>query len=462
MNGESQHSAAAVLPDSAPVQNRAELIAYLRAGETPRGQWRIGTEHEKIGLQQKGFAPVPYAGPRGIAAVLQSFADQHGWRPVLEGGNIIALAKEGASITLEPGGQLELSGAPLKRITQTCAEFNAHLELLRRVSQPLGLVWLALGANPLHSVEDAPRMPKARYKIMRAYLPQRAELPLEMMHLSATVQANFDFESESDMAQKMRGALTVTPVVSALFANSPFRLGKPSGFVSWRMHVWRHTDSHRCGMLPFVFQPNFGYAQYVNWALQVPMFFIVRAGEYVAAQGLPFGEFMRRGLGEHRATMADWKLHLTTLFPEVRCKQFIEVRGADASPPELTCALPALWKGILYHEGALAAATELLPGASAEGLEAALDAVARRALAARVGRHSALELARELYAIARESLRLQHADSGFGPNDESDEVFLDPVGEILERGQSPGEQLLARWEGEWGRQTEKLINAARY
>jgi glutamate--cysteine ligase len=442
-----------------PIGSEAELVQWIAAGETPRDAWRVGTEHEKIGLRSDDMRPVPYEGERGIAAVLSAIARSDGWSEVREAENVIALAKDGASITLEPGGQLELSGAPLRTIHQTCDEFHRHLEVVRRVSEPLEIVWLSLGMNPLYAVPDIPQMPKARYEIMRRYLPTRGDMALQMMHLTATVQANFDFSSEADMVQKLRTALSVTPIVSAIFANSSLSERKVNGFVSRRLHIWRYTDPDRCGVLPFVFEPGFGYERYTRWALDVPMFFIVRGGRYIPADGMPFREFLARGLQGERATLTDWESHLTTLFPEVRLKRILEVRGADAVPPGLICALPALWKGILYDDSALAAAAELLPDTGAETREAALDAVARRGLSAELGGRSALDLARELLGIASEGLRrIGHA----GRVDADERGYLDPIAEQLELGKSPGQVVLDRWEGEWQRSASSLIGYARY
>ncbi len=446
--------------ESTPVESVDDLTAFLRAGEKPRERFRVGTEHEKIGLRTDSYQPVPYEGEAGIGALLRAIQVTDGWEPVFEGEHVIALLKDGASITLEPGGQLELSGAPLRKIYDTCNEFQEHLDLIRRVSEPLGLLWLSLGANPIHDVADVPHMPKGRYDIMRAYLPTKAELPLHMMHLTATVQANFDFSSEDDMVAKMRMAMGVTPIVSAVFANSPLFRGKPSGFVSRRLNIWRHTDPDRCGMLPFVFEPGFGYDRYAEWAVDVPMFFVVRGGRYLPAEGTTFREFMERGFEGHHATLADWNLHLTTLFPEVRCKQFIEVRGADAVPPDLICALPALWKGLLYDDDSLAGAWALARAWSFEERDAAIEAVARRGLAAEVAGRPVLELARELTALASDGLaRIDHR-GGLEHRDERG--FLDPITEILERGTSPGEEILDRWEGEWNRQMDALVKFARY
>ena len=442
-----------------PVGSVADLVEFARAGEKPRAAWRVGTEHEKIGVQRESLRPVPYAGENGIAGVLAAVAAETGWREVREGGALIALEGDGASITLEPGGQLELSGAPLRTIFETCEEFHRHLDVIRRVSEPRGLVWIALGANPFHDVEEMPRVPKARYAVMRRYLPTKGELAMHMMHLSATVQANFDYASEADMAAKLRTAMGVSPLVSALFANSALYLGKPSGFITRRVHIWRHVDPDRCGMLPFVFEPGLDYEKYVQWALDVPMFFVLHEGEYRQVQGLTFRRYLAEGHEGKRATLQDWNLHLTTLFPEVRLKQFLEVRGADAVPPELTCALPALWKGILYDDGARDAAWRLVADWSFAEREAALEAVARRGLSARVAGRPVLPLARELVEIARAGL----ARIGDGRGGETDERgFLDPLAAVAERGRSPGEEVLTLWEGAWRGSPERLIEYARY
>jgi glutamate--cysteine ligase len=437
----------------------ADLVAFARAGEKPRAAFRVGTEHEKIGIRVADLRPVPYAGEDGIEGLLAAVAEQDGWTPVREGDALVALEKDGASITLEPGGQLELSGAPLRTIFETCREFHRHLDLIRRVSEPRGIAWLSLGANPLHDVDEIPRVPKARYAVMRRFLPPRGELAMHMMHLTATVQANLDYASEADMAAKMRTAMGVSPIVSALFANSSLYLGKPSGFVSRRVHIWRHVDPDRCGMLPFVFEPGFGYERYVEWALDVPMFFVLRDGRYLPSDGMSFRRFLAVGHELGPATLQDWNLHLTTLFPEVRLKQFLEVRGADAVPPGLICALPALWKGLLYDDDAREAAWALVADWQFPEREAALEAVARRGLAAEVAGRPVLPLARELVAIGREGL----ARIGDGAGGESDERgFLDPLEAVVESGRSPGEEVLLRWEGEWERSPARLIDYARY
>lgn len=443
-----------------PVVNSAEdLVAWFRGAEKPASQWRVGTEHEKIGVYAANGERVPYEGERGIRVLLQRIAARDGWTPVLEHGHVIALEKDAASITLEPGGQLELSGAPLSSIWETCREFNAHVELVKQVSEDLGIVWLSLGADPFHKVSEIPIMPKGRYAIMREYLPKRGSLGLEMMHSTATVQANFDYSSERDMASKMRTAMGCTPIVSAIFANSSLTEGRDNGLASRRVAIWRDTDPDRCGLLHFVFDPDFGYRDYVEWALDVPMFFIVRDGRYVQVGNIPFRTFMREGFGSERACEADWEAHLRTVFPEIRLKKVIEVRGADAVPCGLTCALPALWKGILYDDAAREAAWQLVRSFTWEQREAAQIEVARLGLAGTIAGRPVLGLARELTEIAREGLRRIAAR---GVTDADESGFLDPVHAQLELGQSPGEEIRRRWNGEWQGSMQRLIDHARY
>jgi glutamate--cysteine ligase len=389
---------------------------------------------------------------------LERIADRAGWEPIFEDGNIIALQRDGASITLEPGGQLELSGAPLRTIFETSEEFHAHLELVRGVSESLDIVWLGLGIHPIHSVDELPRMPKERYRIMLRYLPTRGSRGPIMMFSTATVQANFDYASEEDMVDKVRTALVVSPIVSAIFANSSLSEGKANGFVSRRMHAWTDTDPDRCGMLPIAFEPDFGYRRYVEWALDVPMFFVLREGRFEPAYDMTFRQFLENGRGGERATLADFDRHLTTLFPEVRVKQFIEVRCADAVPSGLTCSLPALWKGILYDETARSAAANLVEASQAER-EAAVEAVSRQGLAASYAGRPVLGLARELAELARNGLeRIGHA----GPSAPDESVFLDPIFAQLALEKSPGQAVLECWEGEWERSFERLIEYARY
>jgi glutamate--cysteine ligase len=445
--------------EQSPVDGIEDLLGYFREAEKPRDRWRVGTEHEKVGVYADTGDRVPYEGPYGIGALLEKFAEQKGWDRIQEGGRTIGLAHDGASVTLEPGGQIELSGAPLRTARETCIEFNTHVDLVKELSDEFGIAWLGLGIDPFHDVADIPIMPKKRYDIMRAYLPTRGGLALEMMHATATVQANFDYADEADMIEKMRMALVVTPIVSALFANSSISGGKENGYVSRRLVIWRDTDPDRCGLIPFVFDPDFGYRRYAEWALDVPLFFIVRDGTYHAGDGTTFRQFMERGFAGARPTLSDWDMHLTTLFPDVRLKRIIEVRGADAVPREGICALPALWKGLLYDEGAREAAWTLLSETTMEQLDDAQLDVARRGLRAEMGGRKVLDLARELVSYSSEGLRqLLEADE----TDQDETHFLDPLRAQIERGISPGEEIAERWRGEWDRNRERLIEATRY
>lgn len=436
-----------------------DLVRYFAEGETPRAEWRIGLEHEKIGVLEESGARLPYGGERSIRTVLERLAAGEGWKPVYEGGALIALQKDGASITLEPGGQMELSGAPLATIREICAEFTEHVTHVKEVCSDLGIAWLGLGEDPFHAVAEIPEVPKERYAIMRSYLPGRGPMALDMMHATATVQANFDFADEADMVRKLRTATAISPVVSALFANSTVSEGRANGFASHRVEIWRFTDPDRCGVPDVFFSPDFGYRAYAEWALDVPMFFLVRDSRYLPADGATFRQFLRDGLHGHRATLEDWEVHLTTVFPEVRLKRYIEVRGADAVPPRLTCALPALWKGILYDDEALGEVAGWVDSWRPPELREALAAVARRGLAAELFGRTALEWARDLVGASAAGLRRIALR---GETDRDERSFLEPVFEILERGESPGEEVRRRWQGEWKQSPQRLIEHARY
>lgn len=450
-------------PQDRPVEGVGDLVAYFRAAEKPRADWAVGTEHEKVGVYADTGDRVPYEGPYGIGALLDKIHAAVGWDRIEERGRVIALAREGASITLEPGGQIELSGIPLKTTRQTCAEFNTHVDLVKELSDDFGIAWLGLGIDPFHEVDDMPTMPKARYDIMRRYLPTRGGLALDMMHATATVQANFDYADEADMIAKMRVALLATPIVSALFANSGISGGRENGYVSKRLVIWRDTDPDRCGLIPFVFDPDFGYERYMQWALDVPLFFVIRDGAYHAGDGTTFRQYMERGFpieGETlRPTVKDWDMHLTTLFPDVRLKRIIEVRGADTVPRAHICALPAIWKGLLYDAGAVEATRALLADVTTEALDAGQLDVAKRGLRAEMAGHAVLDLARELVAISDAGLGRIHAE-GWSEHDERS--FLDPLREQIEKGVSPGEETARRWRDEWNGDRQKLIEATRY
>lgn len=445
-----------------PLRERAQLIDYFRRAEKPRSAWRVGSEYEKVGILTDTLGPVPYEGERGIAAVLERVRSDHGFEPLFDAGRLVGLERDGATITLEPGGQLELSGLPLRTMHETAAELRRHLDELEHSTRPLGIAWLALGLQPFVDLDHAPRMPRERYSVMREYLGRRDALGLHMMHLTAGVQANLDFGSPSDLARKLRVALAVSPVTTALFANSALSGGAPSGYQSRRAHIWRHTDPDRCGLLPFVFEEGFSsdgvYERYTDWALDVPMLFLVRGGHHLPAGGLTFRQFMRAGLHGHSPTIADWNLHLTTLFPEVRVKRVLEVRATDAVPAGLSVALPAFWKGLLYDEAALAAAERR----TARWTHAELDKLhldaARSGLAARAPDAPVLAVARELVGFARDGLvRIGEKDSA--GRDES--IHLEPLFERLERGISPAAELMVRWES-WGDRRQSLLDYARY
>ena len=446
-----------------PIEDLEQLVEYLRKAETPVEEFRVGTEHEKIALYEADLAPVPYEGERGIRAILSVLRDEHGFEPLLDDDRLVGLERDGASITLEPGGQLELSGAPLHSLHETCREFNEHVALMKQVSARFGIIWLGLGIHPLARIDELPRMPRQRYAIMREYIGARDDLGLEMMHGTGTVQANFDFASEADMARKLRVALAASPVVTALYANSSVSGGEPNGFESRRAWVWRHTDPDRCGFLPFVFDNGWGegtaYARYVEWALDVPMLFIVRDEHHLPAHGRTFRDLVASGFEGGRATLADWHIHLTTLFPETRVKRVIEVRGADAVPPKLVCGLPAFWKGLLYDEDALAGAEALTGAWSHAQVEALHAEVTRAGLKADAPDGPILAVAKELVELSARALKRMGNRNRAG-QDES--IFLDPLYEIIDRGTSPGRYLLECWDGAWSRRIEFLVDYAKY
>ncbi|MHB8417841.1 MAG: glutamate--cysteine ligase [Myxococcales bacterium] len=432
-----------------PVDSVDQLVAFLREGEKPRERFRVGMEHEKIGLCGGTVAPIPYGGERGIGELLSRLR-RFGYELFLEQGRPIAALQGGLSITLEPGGQLELSGRPFGCSHDLARELRRHLALVRALGAELGHLWLGVGYRPFGTVDQAQWMPKGRYRRMREHLSRAGALGLDMMTMTATVQANFDFSDEADMARKVRVATRVSPIVTALFANSPLRDGRESGFLSFRTEVWRQTDPARCGLLQAALREDFGYRAYVEWALDVPMIFVRRGDEYRDPGGRTFRRFLSEGLGGERATLTDWEDHLTTLFPEIRLKRVIEVRGADAGTAEMCAALPSLWKGLLYDADALEAAGKLVRAGHAE-LVALSEDVSRRALAARLGDRPVLDLARELVDIAAGGL---HHQQGCGRDEAR---FLEPLYQIVEDGRCPAEVALAKLHGELGGDPRKLL-----
>src|SRR5512138_15000 len=351
--------------DMTPLQSRDELVAWFEAGIKPPSEFRIGTEHEKTPFTLEGRQPVPYEGRHGIRALLEGMQLLLGWEPIMERGNIIGLfdVTGGGAISLEPGGQFELSGAPVETVHQTCSELMAHLAQVKEVARPLGIGFLGLGMTPNWTRAQIPVMPKGRYRIMTNYMPKVGKLGLDMMYRTCTVQVNLDYSSEADMIKKLRVSLALQPIATALFANSPFTEGKPNGFLSYRSHIWTDTDNDRCGMLPWVFDGSMGFERYVDYALDVPMYFVYRDGKYIDASGQSFRDFLKGKLPARPGelpTVNDWADHVTTAFPEVRLKRYLEMRGADSGPLPALNALPALWVGLLYDQTALDAAWDLV------------------------------------------------------------------------------------------------------
>jgi glutamate--cysteine ligase len=431
------------------ITDKRQMIDYLASGNKPREAWRIGTEHEKFAFSRKDFRPLPYDGPAGIRALLEGLSDRFGWQKVLEGDNPIALVRDGASVSLEPGGQFELSGAALETIHQTCAEVGVHLEEVKAVCDGLDAGMLGVGFNPKWARADIPWMPKGRYKIMRDYMPKRGTLGLDMMTRTSTVQVNLDYASEADMVKKFRVSLALQPIATALFAASPFTEGRPNGFKSFRSHIWTDTDPDRCGILPFVFEEGFGFERYVDYMLDVPMYFVYRDGKYIDASGQSFRAFMDGRLpalpGELPA-LGDFVDHLSTAFPEVRLKKFLEMRGADGGPWRRLCALPALWVGLLYDDTALDAAWDLVKDWTAEEHQALRDDVPRLAIATPFRGGSVKDVAQTMLAIAREGLRARRRFNGEG-DDES--IFLDTLFAIVGSGRTLADEMLEAYSGVW-------------
>jgi len=448
-------------PSAEPVTGKAQLIDYIAQGCKLPEQWRIGTEHEKFAYTTGDLRPLAYDGPRGIRAVLDGFTE-FGWQPVLENGKPIALAQAGAGITLEPGGQVELSGAPLESVHQTCVEVNRHLDQAKRVGEKLGVGFLGLGFVPQWRRQDIPWMPKGRYAIMGLYMPTKGSLGLDMMLRTCTVQVNLDFASEADMVKKFQVGIALQPIATALFANSPLTEGRPNGFLSYRSHIWTDTDPDRCGTLPFVFEPGMGFERYVDWMLDVPMYFVYRDGRYIDAAGQSFRDFMAARLPALPGvlpTIGDWSDHLTTAFPEVRLKRFLEMRGADGGPWRRLCALPAFWTGILYDSAALDAAWELAKGWSAEDRERMRAEVPRIGLKARAGARTVRDVAIDLLAQARAGLGRRSRLNARG-GDEA--CFLDDLDEIAQSGTTPAEALLAEFTGRTGGNMEAIYRDHSY
>ena len=444
------------------VTDKNQLIEYMEQGAKPREAWRIGTEHEKVAYNLRDNSPLPYEGRPGIGLLLEGLR-RFGWQPIREGGNIIALRHPGGGgVTLEPGGQVELSGAPLRNIHETCNEVHTHLDQVRTVCDEIGAGVIGVGFIPKWPREAIPWMPKARYEIMRAYMPAKGSLGLDMMLRTCTVQVNLDFSSEADMVKKMRVAIALQPVAMALFANSPFTDGKPNGFLSFRSQTWMDTDPDRCGMLPFVFEDGFGYERWVDYLLDVPMYFVYRNGRYVDVSGRSFRDFMGgalEGFEGQLPTMGDWIDQTTMPFPEVRLKQYIEMRGADGGPWARLCGLPALWVGIMYDDGALDAAWELCKDWTIEEMFALRAEAPRRALKTPFRNTTVQKLAVQMVGLAAEGLK-RRAVPDVNYVDEA--PYLDELSEIAESGVTSAERMLERFEKQWGGDIDRLYTEMSY
>jgi glutamate--cysteine ligase len=460
-----------------PITHRSELVDYIAAGEKPKSDWRIGTEHEKFGFlidhpgidptaatesdPGQAYRPPTFDGPHGIERLLEGLA-RFGWQPVQEHGRTIALTRDGASVTLEPAGQFELSGAPLDTIHQTCVEVGSHLKEVKTVADELGIGFLGMGFQPKWRREDMPRMPKGRYKIMGGYMPKVGKLGLDMMTRTCTVQVNLDYASEADMVKKFRVSLALQPIATALFADSPFTEGKPNGYLSYRSHIWTDTDPDRTGMLDFVFEDGFGYERYVDYLLDVPMYFSYRNGEYIDASGQSFRDFMAGklpALPGALPTLRDWSDHMTTAFPEVRLKKFLEMRGADGGPWNRLCALPAFWVGLLYDDAALDAAWDLVKDFTLAERHALRDGVPKHALKLPFRNGTVRDLAAAALMISAAGLRRRNAQNDKGVDETR---FLDPLLEFVDANETAAERKLALYHGEWQGDIDRVFREFAY
>jgi glutamate--cysteine ligase len=450
--------------DITPIETRDEMVAWLAAGEKPRERFRIGTEHEKFAFTLAHNAPVPYQGTCSIRALLEGMQSLLGWEPIMEGPHIIGLSDVtgGGAITLEPGGQIELSGAPVATVHRTCSELMAHLAQLREVAEPLGIGFLGLGMTPNWSRGEMPTMPKGRYRIMTAYMPKVGSLGLDMMYRTCTVQANLDFSSEADMVKKLRVSLALQPVATALFANSPFTAGKPNGFLSFRSEIWRDTDPDRSGMLPWAFEPGMGYERWTDYALDVPMYFVKRGSRYIDVAGRSFRDLLAGKLAEcpgERATVSDWANHLSTIFPEVRLKRYLEMRGADAGRWARLPSLTAFWVGLLYDDACLDAAWDIVKGWTAEERQKLRDDVPRLGFRATIRGRDLLTIVRETLVLVRAGLARRRK---FDPYGADETRYLKPLEELAELGETPAEELLRKFYGEWGGSVDPVFQEYAY
>jgi glutamate--cysteine ligase len=438
--------------DSTLVTSKDELIAYLDAGSKPEDKFRIGTEHEKFVFFAADDSPVPYFGEAGIKTILDTMQARTGWEPIIDAGNIIGLAGPDGmgAISLEPGGQFELSGAPLESLHETCKETNQHLALVREIGEPLGISFLGMGGSPKWTFAETPRMPKSRYAIMSRYMPKVGTKGLDMMYRTCTIQVNLDFSSETDMRRKMQVSLKLQSLATALFASSPFTEAKPNGLKSWRGDIWRDTDNQRAGLLPFAFGADFGFEHYVDWALDVPMYFVVRDGRYHDCTHITFRQAMagalKGELADWEVNMGDWTNHLSTLFPDVRLKRFLEMRGADGGPWRRICALPAFWVGLLYDATALDAAEDLTRDWTFEDVQMLRDAVPAQGMDATFRGRSLWDLGRQVVDISRLGLARRDRLNSSGQNEA---IFLAPLDEMIAKKSTLADDMLSLWKGRW-------------
>jgi len=426
-----------------PIEHFEQLAAYMASGCKPASDWRIGTEHEKFGYLTDTNAPLPYDGPRSINALFQGLADRYGWTPVREGEHVIGLTRAGANISLEPGGQFELSGAPLQSVNDTAAELDNHLAEVASLAGPMGVGFMGIGAAPVWRHGEMPVMPKGRYRLMTDYMGRVGTHGTQMMYRTCTVQVNLDYASEADMVKKLRVAIALQPVATALFASSPFFDGRLNGHKSWRSRIWRGLDDSRTGMLPFVFEDGMGFQRYADWVLDVPMYFVYRDGRYIDALGQSFRAFLKGELpalpGE-KPTLSDWADHMTTVFPEARVKKYIEMRGADCGDRAHIVALPAFWVGLMYDSGALDAAWDLVKGFDAATREGLRIAASEHALQGEAGGVKLLPLAREALSLSQAGLA---ARARSGASAASEVGLLDVLADNVARGRVQADDLLA-------------------
>ncbi|MFK5980330.1 MAG: glutamate--cysteine ligase [Rhizobiaceae bacterium] len=447
--------------DERPIETKSQLVDWLAVGCKPKSDWRIGTEHEKFAFYRDSLKPVPYGGDNGIRAILEGMQKKLGWEPIVDDGNLIGLfeANGQGAISLEPGGQFELSGAPVETLHQTCRESNRHLEMVKVVAGDLGIGFLGLGGSPIWTFDETPHMPKSRYEIMTNYMPKVGSQGHDMMYRTCTIQVNLDFDSERDMVRKLQTSLKLQGMASALFANSPFTEGKPNGLLSWRSDIWRDTDNQRGGYHAFMLDKDFSFESYVDWALDVPMYFVIRDGRYHDCTHVTFRQFMDGALkgevSDPEPTVGDWSNHMTTVFPDVRLKRFLEMRGADGGRWRDICALPAFWVGILYSSPSLDAAEELISDWTAEMVFDLREAVPKEGLRAKIAGRELLGFTKEILEISRQGLveRARLNSEGF---DET--VHLAPLQETVASGMTPADRLLRNYNGEWNKSLDPLFS----